>query len=987
MKQINVAAKGWHKLVSILTLCLFALNALSASAQNVTGTVYDSEGETAIGAYVTVVGTTLGTATDIDGRFSIKAEPGQTIEISLIGYIKEQIKVEAGKTDYVVTLKPDTQNLDEVVVIGYGTLEKKRVTSSITSISGDQLTNGLGGSTIATALQGKISGMTISGSSSPNASNGYQLRGVSSLNGSSAPLVVIDGIPGGDIRAINQEDVESIDVLKDASAGAIYGTRASAGVILITTKKAKEGKVSVNYSFELAVESVRKRLDMLSSEEFLEYGRGYDYGYDTDWYAELCRDTPVSNRHSLTINGGSETLQLYSSLVYSDQKGIVIGDGRKDYSARLNGVYNMFGGRVQLGLKTQFRQTDRDQRNGSTSFEQTLLLNPTTPLMNPSDPNHYNVNDYGIGTSYNPVGDINDQEYLSQDKWFIGDLSLKIKLTDNLTAQATYGIDQRQNQFTRYYNQYHRNSILNQKLGRGTHSFSKDVNKSTEAYLSYLNVFKDVHRVDAVAGWSFYEENGESFSMTNSNFTVDGIGPWDMGAGTDLVAGEASISSSKDPRERLLSFFGRASYSFNDQYMATVSYRREGSSKFGPNNRWGNFWSVSGGWRISNESFMQQVDWVKDLKLRVGYGVTGNNNFGSGYTVRNYTSGSAMYPTPEGSWIPTYGTARNINKDLKWEQKKEFNVGIDYALFNNRISGKFDWFSRTVDDMLLSVNAPVPPMVAKTVMKNVGTLDNKGWEFEITGDILQAKDFSWTSTFRISHSSSKIKNLGEETATLQPSDALPQSMGHIYKHVNGSTIGQFWLYKYAGLDEDGKWLIYDKDNNVVPASGNTNDANRHYVGNGVPKLTMSMEHNLRYRAFDFGISFRSWYDYDVFDETALYYGLKTVPGTNLLKIAYTNNAAINDTRITTDYFLNDASFVKIDALSLGYTLNLSKWNNYVSRARVYVTARDLVTWTKYKGYNPEVDVNGVFPGDAKVRSTSSMYPQTTRWTFGAQLTF
>ncbi|MDE5635660.1 MAG: SusC/RagA family TonB-linked outer membrane protein, partial [Muribaculaceae bacterium] len=651
MKHIHTTASRWQRILCVLTLGLIAMSSFTLAAENITGKVLDPDGEPAIGAIVSVKGQTGNTVTDFDGNFQVNANPGDQITITMLGLLPGDITVEAGKTHYDITLKSDTQALDEVVVIGYGTLEKKRVTSSITSISADDLTVGLGGSTIATALQGKISGMTISGSSSPNASNGYQLRGVSSLKGSSSPLVVIDGIPGGDIRIINQEDIESIDVLKDASAGAIYGTRASAGVILITTKKAKAGKVQVNYSAELAVESVRKRLDLLSTEEYLEYGRGYDYGYDTDWYAEMCRKNPFSHRHVVTLNGGSESLQLYSSLMYQDQEGIVIGDGRKDYSIRLNGVYKMFDDRLQIGIKTQFRQADRDQRNSSTSFEQTLTLNPTTPLMNPDDPTHYNVNEYGIGTNYNPVGDINDQEYNSQDKWFIGDINIKFNITRNLSAQATFGIDQRQNQRTIYYNQFHRRSVNSSKLGEGQHRFTKRNNKSAEAYLSYLNEF-GAHRVDAVAGWSFFQEMYEQFGMTNRNFTVDGIGPWDMGAGTDLVEGQASMSSSKDPRERLMSIFGRASYSYKDKYMATVSYRREGSSKFGPNNRWGNFWSVSGGWRISKENFMDRIEWINDLKLRAGYVVTGNNNFSSGYTVRNYTASSDMYPSIAGGWIP-----------------------------------------------------------------------------------------------------------------------------------------------------------------------------------------------------------------------------------------------------------------------------------------------------------------------------------------------
>lgn len=965
---------------------LLAAGSFAAIAEEISGTVFDKDGEPMIGATVMVEGTRKAVVVDIDGKFNIDADPGQSLKITYVGMMGQTVKVQKGKTTYEIILQSDDQTLEQVVVVGYGTMEKKRVTSSITSISGDNLMTGLGGSTVATALQGKVSGLTIGGSSSPNSTNDYQLRGVSSVKAGNSPLVVIDGIPGGDLRAVNQEDIESIDVLKDASAGAIYGTRASAGVILVTTKKAKEGKATVTYNMELSVESARKRLETLNSQEYIELGRGYDYGYDTDWYHQLTRNNPFSHRHSVTMTGGTKALQLYSSLSYSDQKGIVIGDGRKDYSARLNGRYSLWDNRLQIGLRMQYREAHRDQRNSAGAFEQALALNPTTPLMDPENPFRYNVNQYGIGTLYNPVANINDQEYSGTDQWFMGDANIKFEILPGFNIQATAGVDRRQWVKTLYYNQYHRYSVNSGKLGQGSHSYSKSMNLSYEAYASYTKDFLDDHHIDAVAGWSFFEEKGtEAFSMTNRNFIVDGVGPWDMGAGSDLTDGYAEMSSSKSARERLMSYFARVNYSYDDKYIATVSYRREGSSKFGKNHRWGNFWSVSAGWRLNREKFLQDVEWLNDLKLRVGYGVTGNNNFGSGYTVRNYDQ-SGMFPNPGGVWVPAYGSARNINPDLKWEEKKELNVGVDFSFFGGRLSGKFDWFNRRVDDMLFSVTAPVPPMVQKTVMKNVGTLDNKGWEFELSGRIFQQADFDWDATVRFSQSSSKIKNLGEAGSQIL-SDALPSSMGYTHKIVNGQEIGKFWLFKYAGLDENGKWLIYDKDNNIVPAAGNTTDENKHYVGNGVPKLIFSMDHNFRYKNFDLGISCRSWIKYDVFDETELYYGLKGQQGINVLKSAYGKNAAINDNRITTDYFLQDATFFKIDAISLGYTLDLSKWQKYVSSARFYVTARDVATFTRYKGYNPEQNVNGLFPGLAGFQDVRSMYPQTIRWTFGMQLKF
>ena len=987
MKHITKGNR-MRKAAAALILTAISVATYAGNPVTVKGVITDSSGEPLVGATIAVPGTTTGTTADIDGKFTLKVEDDQTIQVTSVGF--QTVKLKIGKNrEFNIVMKDDMQTLKDVVVVGYGTMEKKRVTSSITSIKGDNLVTGLGGSTIATALQGKVTGLTISGSSSPNSSNGYQLRGVASVNAGRGPLVVIDGVPGGDLRMINQEDVASIDVLKDASAGAIYGTRAAGGVILVTTKHAQEGKVKATYTTELSTETIRKSLDILSSRDYLEYGLGQDYGYDTDWYKQLVNENQLSQRHVLSVSGGSKALQVYTSLVYQDLKGIVIGDGRKDYSGRMNAKYKMFDGKVELTVNAQYREANRDTRMGSSSAQQAITLNPTIPVMNPNDPSQYNVNTLGVGgTTWNPVADIKLKDYKGIDKWLQADATLKINLMEGLSVQSTFGVDNRQWQEYLYYHQNHLSMITANKRGRAYHDFSKTENRNIEAYASYMRDFNNLHRVDAVMGWSFYQTGGESFDMTNGNFTVDGIGGWDMSAGTDLSDGLASMNSYKKPRERLMSLFARGNYSYDDKYMATLSFRREGSSRFGANNRWGNFWAISAGWRISKEMFMKDITWVNDLKLRAGYGVTGNNDFGSGYTVRTYKSND-MWPT-YGIWQPGYGSTRNINPDLKWEEKKEFGVGIDFSIFHNRISGKFDYYVRKVDDMLFEVPAPQPPMVFSTIMKNAGTLTNRGWEFEITGQIIKSKDLNYSSTLRLSHNTSKIDNLGDTNSYLY-GGSFPQSMGYATKLVNGSKVGQFWLFKYAGLDSNGKWLIYDKDNKVVPVSSGTTsnltDANKHYVGNAIPKLILSMDHNLNYRNFDFSLSLRSWIGYDVFSQLNLYHGLKSSSQDNLLKIAFTDNKNINDTRILTDYFLNNATFLKIDALTLGYTLDTSKWQKYLSRARVYLTVRDLARFTKYPGYNPEVNINGLEPGFEYIRSTSSMYPQTIHWTLGVQLSF
>ena len=978
------------RIVCCLLLTSAALSLQAQTRNQVSGRVTDAAGEPLVGATVVVVGTTTGATTDIDGNYAINAPAAGQLKFSYIGYAEQTVEI--GTQSVInITLQDDSQVLKDVVVVGYGTMEKKSVTSSITSIKGDDLTAGMGGSTIATVLQGKVPGLTISGSSSPNSSNGFQLRGVASINASQSPLVVIDGIPGGDMRALIQEDIESIDVLKDASAGAIYGTRAAGGVILITTKRAKQGRVSVNYTGEFSIESIRKYPDLLSSSEYVEYGLGEDYGSDTDWFKELTNELPFSQRHTVSLSGGTEAAQVYTSFMAQDQKGIVIGDNRKDYSGRINARFNLFDGLVEVRANAQFREAERDNRNSSGIFKMAFGLNPTIPLYDPENPSDYNVVGNGIsGTSFNPVADIMLRTKNGKDQWLLADATVKINLMEGLSLQGTVGIDKRQYQEYTYVSHDHKESIDNSRRGGASHKFSKENRVSVEAYANYHRTFAEDHTLDVVAGYSFWQAGGESFSMSNYDFPVDGVGPWDMGAGSYLTDGRASMDSSKDPRERLLSLFGRANYSYKDRYMATVSFRREGSSKFGPNNRWGNFWAVSGGWRLSNEAFMRDIRWIDDLKIRLGYGVTGNNGFGNGYTTRMYTAND-MWPT-NGIWQPGYGSVRNINPDLKWEEKSELNVGFDFALFDNRLWGKFDLYYRQVNDMLYNVNAPMPPMVHDTVMKNIGSLENRGWEFELGGDIVRSKNFRYTSSVRLSHNKTRINRLGDDGFFLdEVTFPSPGNPGTAVRLQNGLELGQFFIYKYAGLDENGKWLIYDKNNEIVPAiDGSTSNLiaeNKHFVGNAIPKVILSWDHTFKYKNWDLSVYLRSWLDYDVFSQVNMYYGLANDSQLNVLKSAYTRNRNIKDEKILCDYWLDDGSFLKIDAINLGYTLDLRKWTRYIQSAKLYLTIRDLAVFTNYNGLNPEVDINGLYPGFEYVNDTASMYPQTTRFTLGVQITF
>ncbi len=812
------------------------------------------------------------------------------------------------------------------------------------------------------------------------------------MNASRGPLIVIDGIPGGDMRAVAPEDIESIDVLKDASAGAIYGTRAASGVILITTKQAKAGNVRVTYTGEFSTEFIRKKPELLTAKEYLEILPNVsDFGYETDWYDEVTNSHPFSQQHMISMSGGTDNLAVYSSLMYKDSEGIVIGDGRKDYSGRINATYKLFDGRVELGVRLTAREADRDQRGGNGTVKQAMIMNPTIPVMNPDSPADYNVNNYGAGSDWsNPVADVMYKYNNAKDQWLLGTATLKVRIIDGLNFQGSANIDRRQWQKVQYQDAKHLTSLTEGRNGWARHDFSKTNNVSYDAYFSYLKEFgaDREHRFDATAGWSFWENNSESFNAENANFSVNGIGPWNLGEGTFLKDGVAGMGSSKGTRNRLLSFFARANYSYDDKYMASASVRREASSKFGSNNRWGTFWAVSGGWRISREEFMENTrDWLSDLKLRVAYGVTGNNGFGSGNTVTRLTSYGG-YPIPgTGVWAPCYGPTNNGNPDLKWEQKKEFNVGLDFSLFNDRLWGKFDWYTRNVDDLLFSVDAPQPPYVENKIYRNIGKMKNQGWEIEIGGNAIQTREFTWTPTLNLSHNSGKITKLGMEGQTISmdgfPAPGSPGSAARLYE---GGKIGQFWVYKYAGVDEGGNFLIYDDKGEVIPAAGNLKENYKQYTGNALPAIIATWNNTLRYKDFDLGIQLRGWFDFDVYSQPSMYNGLLASSGQNLIKSLYEKNKHIKGDKILCDYFIEDATFVKIDAISLGYTLNTSKWTNYLQKARIYLTLRDVATFTKYSGLNPEVSINGLYPG-FEYQNGSNTYPQTIRCTAGVQLTF
>ena len=956
-----------------------------AQDNRVKGTVVDDKGEPLIGAVIRIVGADVSFAavTDMDGKFSIKVpNKNATLEIKSVGY--KTLRVPANG-NLNVTLKEDISDLNEVVVIGYGTLDKKEVTSAITSIKGKDLMVGVGGADISGALQGKISGLVMSNTASANAGTTFQLRGMTSVNAGRSPLIVIDGFPGGDIRSLSQDDIASIDVLKDASAGAIYGTRAASGVILITTKSGTntQGKLELTYSNEFSHKQSYNAPEMLSGREYAEHNIGTDYGDDVDWWDEMINHKNFSTKHHLSLQYGTDKAQVYTSLYYEKQDGIAIVDSRKDYGGRVNANFKLFDGWLEFKPMVDYRQTSRN--NHWPNFQQALFNNPTRSPYDSNSETGYNIWQNET-LDYNVVADAKLYTYEGVDKWFKPKMVLKlnIKPIPGLNFQQSLGYENRQWENHTYNPSYSRTSIEDNHTGSAYLGFSKSERITSEGYFSYANEFKK-HSISATAGYSYFEYNSDNFNMSNYNFSVDGVKFWDIGQGTGLADGKASMSSGKDPSEKLFSLFARANYAFDDTYLLSASIRHEGSSKFASKNRWANFWSASAGWRISNEKFMKNISWVEDLKLRVGYGVTGNNNFSSSY-MANMLGSDAFWYLPNGNWKKSYGKTQNVNPDLGWEEKKEWNFGIDYSLFGGRLYGKFDYFIRNIDNLLYSVNVPQPPYTQGTQWQNIGKMQIKGWEFEVGGTPVKTKDFTWNSNLNLSHNSGKIKTLwGNNTYFNGNGFPAPGTPGDAARIEEGSTIGSFFIWKFAGFDDEGNFLLYDKDNNVIPATQKT-ELDKRYIGNYTPKLIAAWNNTFTYKNWDLGINMRSWIDFDVMNTANMYFGIQGRGNNNVLKAAYTKFNHIKGEKQICDYYLEDGTFLKIDAITLGYTFNMKKLtNNMINKIRLWATCGNVCCITGYSGMNPEVNVTGWDQGTEKF--WSDYYPTVRTWTFGMQFNF
>ena len=983
-----------------LLFVIFGCQLMSAQQISIKGTVTDQSGEPLIGVSVTVPGTKIGAATDIDGNFGLTADANAKLKFSYIGYLTMEEAVD-GRSVINVVMKENSEVLSEVVVIGYGTMDKKELTSAISHVSEKDFLS-VSSLDPSMMIQGKVPGVSITntGAGDPNNQASIQIRGVSSRSAGLGPLIVIDGVPGGNLTNINPNDIASFDILKDGAASAIYGTRGSNGVILVTTKKgSKDGNTHTSYSGTFAWDKIVKELDMMNAQEYrdvrLGWGdRGVNLGGNIDWLDAVSR-TGFTMQHTLTVSGGNERSNYRVSADYRDANGVDLRSNREEYGARASVMHTTKGGLFTISLNVAPRIIYRDNADWSV-FRNAIEANPTTPLMDPENPNQY-YNFQGQVVGSNPVELQKLEKNHSDTKLLDWDGTIKLNLlpllsknesaNHNLSTQIMFADHQYSNNDSWFRPSTSTLAINNGRDGEASRAYSKERQYVVEWLTNYSTRIADKHNIKAMVGYSYQYSQYQGFNVENKDFPNDGLGADNMGSG-ELAKeeGEVLMGSYKNDA-KLISFFGRVSYDYEGKYLFTASLRHEGSSKFGANHKWGAFPAVSAGWRISQESFMKDIEWINDLKIRGDYGVTGNQDFGS-YNSLNTMSGFGYY-FYNGKYYQVWGPGKNVNPDLRWEKGKNWNVGIDFSLFNNRFYGSLNYFNRRQQDLLGNYKGSVPPYLFDETFVNVGTMKNTGFEFDLSFNAVTTKDFTYNFNVIGTVMSNKFVDFSNSEYVGQDFYNMcgtedPYPYYNLQRIEKGKPLGNFYMWKYAGITNGGEWLVYDKDGDIIRASQAT-DADRVVVGNGMPKFTMSTSHNFRYKNFDLALFFRGAFGFDLFNIHDFYYGTRNFTG-NLLKKAYGKNFDINPDAnpVVSDYFLERGDYFKLDMLTLGYTLPTPKCR-FLNRVRLYGTVKNVFTITKFSGVDPSTyQVNGLTPGG---QGSRTYYPSTRQFIVGLQLDF
>lgn len=950
----------WRRGILSLLIFGFAISIAFAQGKTIKGKVTSAAEGALPGVNILVQGTLAGTISDAQGNYTIAVPgPEAVLVFSFISYASQSVTV-GNQSTIDVVLAPAMSSLNEVVVVGYGTQKKREVTSSIASVKSEDFVKG-NVSRPEQLIQGKVAGLSISKAGGDlNAGYDIRLRGLSTIGANTGPLVVVDGVIGGSLSNIDPNDIESINVLKDGSAAAIYGTRGSSGVILVTTKQGKKGTATIEYNVYTTAEMIAKHTDVMNATEWramsAETGLGTDFGQNTDWFKEMTQ-TGISQVHNVSMSGGSDKTTYRASVNYRKADGVMRTSG-----------YEQLNGRINISQKAMNDKLTMDVNLGATSrtsaygfndaFKFATIMNPTAPVKVLDDPAYEKWDGYFNQTLfdyYNPVQILEENKNDGRDQLLNLSVRGTYEIVKGLNIDAFYSTQSSTESRSQYYD---KNSFW---VGSNTNGMTdKNQNLSNvrlfESTIKYNGELNSALSLSALGGYSYQDFTYEGFNVHGGNYLTDAFTYNNLGAALDFKNGIGTAGSYKNSN-KLIAFFGRVNLNINSAWFVTASARYEGSSRFGASNKWGLFPAIGGGVDLSK---IINVDFIDNLKVRGNYGLTGNQPSSSYLSLlRLGPQGNFFY---NGKFGPAYAPVSNANADLKWEKKGEIDLGFDFSMWKSKLSGSFDFYTRTTTDLLFSYEVPVPPNLYSQAMLNLGKIKSSGLELSINWNVIQKSDFSYSMTFTPSYnlentlvSLSGTYNGAElkyGVRDLANMGSPGQNQAPLIRAEEGKPIGQILALKYTGIDENGAFTFED-----INRDGTIDNKDRTVVGNGLPKFLFGWGHNVSYKNFDFSVFFRGVFGHDLINSFRAFYEVPNVIGSYNLPKSAVNMRNANGTLLNTSSGLysslhvEHADYVALDNMSLGYNFRMAKGGAF-SKIRVYAAGNNLFYITKYKGVDP-----------------------------------
>ncbi len=977
----------------LLSSALLLVSTLTFAQSKVSGTVKDANGEPLIGVSVMEVGTNNGAVTDINGNYTLNVKPGAKLKLSYIGFTPQTVK--AGSNSQIV-LQEDNTALNEVVVVGYGTMRRKDVTSSITTVKAEDLNQGVF-TDPGQMLQGKVPGLVVSSTADPNGSPTITLRGASTLRtGAMSPYYVVDGIPGVDISIVSPEDIESIDVLRDATATAIYGSKAANGVIIITTKKGAEEKTNVSYNGYVAFDNILKKYDVCTADDLRQYAKDNnitlkDGGANMDWQDEVLR-TGISHNHNVNISGGNGSTSYMISGDLRKREGVIKMTGFDRFNVRSLVSTKTLKDHLTVSLGANMMYGKHfgvpSGNEGASVLDAMNYYSPTNAIKNADGT--WTV---GSGSkNYNPLAlmEENKSETVWKRNQFVGKTALE--LWKGLVWNVNYSWSNYQSTYSAYNTRNSQLEGIGNKNGQATRNTYFGREQTFETYLNY-NFTAGKNKVDLMAGYSWEEKkNNDGFGLSVEGYYNDDLGWYNMSYAQTILGVQNSVQSGYLEKVRNISFYGRVNYSFDSRYMLQATIRRDGSSVFGKNNRWGTFPSVSAAWNITEEKFMQNQHIFDNLKLRAGYGISGNAMGFDVYSSYNTygASGTFVY---DGKTYRTYGATKNANPDLKWESTGMLNIGLDFAFLKGRLNGTVEVYHKKTKDLIWSYPVSTTQYIYGWMDANVGEMTNKGIEFTLNAVPVRTKNFMWSTTLNLSHNKNTVDKMQNETfhtTNLTQGDPMVAGVsadGWTQRIMEGEPIGTFYTYQYAGI-VNGRSEYYVLDENGNRTGETTNNPSlkdRSITGCAQPKLNAGWNNTLTYKNWSLNAFITGVFGNDVYNSARAHYTAAQMfsDGKNVLKEFLSNPVGDASSSLPSDRYIEKGSYVRLQTLSLSYTFR-NCFNDWIQDLTLYGTANNLFTITNYKGLDPEVNMGGIDPG---IDYRWSRYPHTRTFMVGVKINF